>query len=154
LPIKDKGYLYANKFFIFNIINHKKTSMSIQHEMNGPAGKSYTTNSASKCPFSSGIMKKSAGGGTSNREWWPNALNLNILRQNSALSDPMDKDFDYAKEFQSIDYEGLKKDLADLMTDSQDFWPADYGHYGPFFIRMAWHSFWYTEICSIKQLAR
>ncbi|MDA8693044.1 catalase/peroxidase HPI [Saprospiraceae bacterium] len=114
--------------------------MSKEQDMNGAAGNSYTANSASKCPFSSGVMKKSAGGGTSNREWWPNMLNLNILRQNSALSDPMDKDFDYAKEFQSIDYDGLKKDLADLMTDSQDFWPADYGHYGPFFIRMAWHS--------------
>ena len=105
--------------------------MSKEHDMSGASG---------KCPFSSAIMKKSAGGGTSNREWWPNLLNLNILRQNSSLSDPMDKDFDYAKEFKSIDYDALKKDLADLMTDSQDFWPADYGHYGPFFIRMAWHS--------------
>ena len=97
-------------------------------------------NGASKCPFSSGIMKKSAGGGTSNRDWWPNQLKLNILRQNSSLSDPMDKDFDYAEAFKSIDYDALKKDIADLMTDSQDWWPADYGHYGPMFIRMAWHS--------------
>ncbi len=119
--------------------------MSELNEMNGASngngnGKSYTTNSASKCPFSSGIMKKSAGGGTSNRDWWPNMLNLNILRQHSSLSDPMHEDFDYAEEFKSLDFDALKKDLADLMTDSQEWWPADYGHYGPFFIRMAWHS--------------
>ncbi len=117
--------------------------MSELNEMNGAGngnGKSYTTNSASKCPFSSGIMKKSAGGGTSNRDWWPNMLNLNILRQHSSLSDPMQEDFDYAEEFKSLDFDALKKDLADLMTDSQEWWPADYGHYGPFFIRMAWHS--------------
>ena len=117
--------------------------MSELNEMNGAGngnGKSYTTNSASKCPFSSGIMKKSAGGGTSNRDWWPNMLNLNILRQHSSLSDPMHEDFDYAEEFKSLDFDALKKDLADLMTDSQEWWPADYGHYGPFFIRMAWHS--------------
>ena len=109
-------------------------------DMNDSNGNSYNTNSASKCPFSSGIMKKSAGGGTSNREWWPNMLNLNILRQNSQKSDPMDKGFDYAEAFKSIDFRSLKKDIADLMTDSQEWWPADYGHYGPFFIRMAWHS--------------
>ena len=98
------------------------------------------SNGAGKCPFSSGIVNKGAGGGTVNHDWWPNQLKLNILRQNSSLSDPMDKDFDYSKEFESLDYDALKKDLADLMTDSQDWWPADFGHYGPFFIRMAWHS--------------
>ena len=87
-----------------------------------------------------GTVKQSAGGGTTNRDWWPNQLKLSILRQNSNLSDPMGKDFDYAKEFKSLDLAALKKDLYDLMTDSQDWWPADYGHYGPFFIRMAWHS--------------
>ncbi len=96
-------------------------------------------NSASKCPFH-GPQKQSAGSGTHNRDWWPNQLKLNILRQNSSLTDPMDKSFDYAKEFNSLDLAALKKDINDLMTTSQDWWPADYGHYGPFFIRMAWHS--------------
>ena len=97
-------------------------------------------NGEAKCPFMNGAMKKSAGSGMSNREWWPNQLKLNILRQNSALTNPMEADFDYKAEFKSLDLAALKKDLTDLMTDSQDWWPADYGHYGPFFIRMAWHS--------------
>lgn len=98
------------------------------------------TNGAAKCPFIHGELNQTAGGGTANRDWWPNQLNLNILRQHSSLTDPMDEDFDYASEFKSLDYQSLKKDLNDLMTDSQDWWPADFGHYGPFFIRMAWHS--------------
>ncbi len=97
-------------------------------------------NGAEMCPFLNGALKKGAGGGTSNRDWWPNQLNLNILRQNSSLSNPMDPDFNYAEEFKSLDLNALKQDLYDLMTDSQDWWPADYGHYGPLFIRMAWHS--------------
>jgi len=97
-------------------------------------------NGEAKCPFSSGILKQSAGTGTGNRDWWPNQLKLNILRQNSSLSNPMGEAFNYAEEFKSLDLAALKKDLVDLMTTSQDWWPADYGHYGPFFIRMAWHS--------------
>ena len=94
-----------------------------------------STNGAGKCPFN-----HSAGGGTTNQDWWPNRLKLNILRQHSKLSNPMDEQFDYAEAFKKLDYEGLKKDLLALMTDSQDWWPADFGHYGPLFIRMAWHS--------------
>jgi catalase-peroxidase len=88
-----------------------------------------------KCPF-----PHTASAARTNRDWWPNQLNLNILHQHSSLSNPMDEDFNYAEEFKSLDYEGLKKDLHALMTDSQDWWPADFGHYGPLFIRMAWHS--------------
>ncbi|MFD2586574.1 catalase/peroxidase HPI [Croceitalea marina] len=93
-----------------------------------------------KCPFFAGTTKKTAGQGVKNRDWWPNELKLNILRQHSAASNPMDEDFDYAAAFNSLDYKALKKEVTDLMTDSQDWWPADYGHYGGFMIRMAWHS--------------
>ena len=96
--------------------------------------------SQGKCPFSGGVLKQSAGGGTRNRDWWPNQLKLNILRQNSSLSNPMGESFNYAEEFKSLDLAAVKKDIVELMTTSQDWWPADYGHYGPFFIRMAWHS--------------
>ncbi|MEJ8814549.1 catalase/peroxidase HPI [Variovorax ureilyticus] len=88
-----------------------------------------------KCPFSS-----RASGGTTNRDWWPQQLRLDLLHQHSSKSDPLGQDFEYRKAFKSLDYSALKKDLADLMTDSQDWWPADFGHYGPLFIRMAWHS--------------
>ena len=98
------------------------------------------TNGANGCPFHNGAMRETGGGGTQNRDWWPNSLNLGILRQHSSLSDPMDSGFSYAEEFKKLDLNALKQDLADLMTDSQEWWPADYGHYGPFFIRMAWHS--------------
>ncbi|MDZ7716081.1 MAG: catalase/peroxidase HPI [Balneolaceae bacterium] len=94
----------------------------------------------SKCPFHGKAERQAAGGGTQNEDWWPNKLNLDILRQHSSLGDPMDEDFDYAKEFKGLDLNALKQDLHDLMTDSQDWWPADWGHYGGLFIRMAWHS--------------
>jgi catalase-peroxidase len=93
-----------------------------------------------KCPVTGKTRKAISGGGTSNRDWWPNQLNLKILHQNSSLSDPMGADFKYSDEFKKLDLEAVKKDLYALMTDSQDWWPADYGHYGPLFIRMAWHS--------------
>lgn len=95
-----------------------------------------------KCPFNYGAAgaNQSSGRGTSNKDWWPNQLNLNILHQHSPKSNPMGEDFDYTKEFNSLDLDALRQDLFALMTDSQDWWPADYGHYGPFFIRMAWHS--------------
>lgn len=101
---------------------------------------SQVNDSVAQCPFHNGAMRQSAGGGTRNRDWWPNQLDLSILRQNSSLSNPLGDDFNYAEEFKKLDYEAIKKDLFDLMTDSQDWWPADYGHYGPLFIRMAWHS--------------
>lgn len=100
----------------------------------------YNVNSESKCPFSGGASKQVAGSGPKNDDWWPNQLKLNILRQHSSLSNPMGEDFDYAEAFKSLDLVALKQDIYALMTTSQEWWPADYGHYGPFFIRMAWHS--------------
>ncbi|WP_298300456.1 catalase/peroxidase HPI [Hydrotalea sp.] len=100
----------------------------------------HKTNGAAKCPFNHGMLKHAAGGGPSLQDWFPNYLKVNILRQHSSLSNPMGENFDYAKAFQSLDLAAVKKDIYELMTNSQDWWPADYGHYGPFFIRMAWHS--------------
>ena len=94
----------------------------------------------SKCPVMNGTHKHTAAGAQSNRDWWPNQLNLQILHQNSPLSNPMGKEFNYAEEFKKLDLDALKKDIDAVMTTSQDWWPADYGHYGPLFIRMAWHS--------------
>jgi len=118
-----------NEKFNSNILTIKKIKMENE------------TNSGSKCPVTGATHKHSVGsGGTKNRDWWPNQLKLNILRKNSSLSNPMGDDFNYAQEFKSLDLKALKDDLHKLMTDSQDWWPADFGHYGPLFIRMAWHS--------------
>jgi len=106
----------------------------------GPIATSQPTNGEAKCPFHGGAVQHTAGGGTRNTDWWPNQLRLNILRQHSSLSNPMDKSFNYATEFKKLDLAAVKKEIFSLMTTSQDWWPADYGHYGPFFIRMAWHS--------------
>ncbi len=112
----------------------------MEHNHTSASDTSFNVNDSSKCPFMGGPLKYTAGTGTSNRDWWPNQLNLHILRQHSNLSDPMGEDFDYAAEFKTLHLAEVKKDLYDVMTNSQDWWPADYGHYGPFFIRMAWHS--------------
>ncbi|MGI9551714.1 MAG: catalase/peroxidase HPI, partial [Aurantibacter sp.] len=110
------------------------------NENNNPHGNTLDVNDLSKCPYLGGTLKQTAGGGTTNQDWWPNQLRLNVLRQNSSLTDPMDEDFNYAAEFKSLDLAVVKKDIVGALTTSQDWWPADYGHYGPFMIRMAWHS--------------
>ena len=97
-------------------------------------------NNENKCPVIHGSLSSNSGTGTSNKDWWPNQLNLGLLHKHDNKSDPMDDDFDYAEAFKQLDYDSLKKDLNDLMTDSQDWWPADFGHYGGFFIRMTWHA--------------
>ncbi|WP_291781219.1 catalase/peroxidase HPI, partial [Cecembia sp.] len=113
-----------------------------EKDVNPHGSKSYDMNGGdiSKCPFHNGEMKYVAGSGPSNKDWWPNQLNLGILRQHSRLSNPMDPDFDYAKAFQSLDLKEVKAEIEKALTTSQDWWPADWGHYGPFIIRMAWHS--------------
>ena len=97
-------------------------------------------NENNKCPVTTEMPGYTAVAGRSNRDWWPNELSLELLRQHSSRSNPMGEEFNYAEEFKSLDFAAVKKDLAALMTDSQDWWPADFGHYGPLFIRMAWHS--------------
>lgn len=109
-------------------------------QSNSSNGKVLEVNDSSRCPFTGGAIKYTVGSRRSNRDWWPNMLNLNILRQHSSLSNPMGEDFNYAEEFKTLDLAAVKQDIYDVMTDSQEWWPADFGHYGPFFIRMAWHS--------------
>ena len=99
-----------------------------------------SNNDENKCPVIHGSLSSYKDAGTTNQDWWPNALNLSLLHQHDKKSDPMDEDFDYAEAFKKLDYDALKKDLTDLMTDSQEWWPADYGHYGGFFVRMTWHA--------------
>ena len=115
---------------------------TVEKKMNdkGPEDTVAAAQAESKCPFLGGELRQYAGGGTRNRDWWPNQLKLDILRQHSCLSNPMGEAFDYAAEFKKLDLAAVKQDIFDLMTTSQAWWPADYGHYGPFFIRMAWHS--------------
>ena len=118
---------------IISALNHEAGPRDARPHVDGPR-------EASACPFTGGVLKQTAGGGTRNRDWWPNQLKLTSLHQNSPLSNPMGTAFDYAAEFQSLDLPAVKEDIFHLMKNSQDWWPADYGHYGPFFIRMAWHS--------------
>ena len=117
---------------IISALNHESEPAPI-HEAD-------SASNGGQCPFTSGALKETAGGGMRNRDWWPNQLKMTILRQHSQLSDPMDPAFRYAEEFEALDLEAVKKDIFALMTDSQEWWPADYGTYGPLFVRMAWHS--------------
>jgi catalase-peroxidase len=126
--------IIGNKYF-----NYHAKLLDLLHsfypEFSSTHGRRNHMTTEAKCPF-----RHATTGGTTNRDWWPNQLKLELLHQHSSKSNPMGEDFDYKKEFESIDFAALRKDLADLMTDSQDWWPADFGHYGPLFIRMAWHS--------------
>src|SRR6056297_2731054 len=114
--------------------------MENNKKSNKPDSKVWEVNESSRCPFTGGAVNYTAGSGRSNRDWWPNRLNLGILRQHSSKSNPMGENFDYTQEFKKLDLQAVKKDLEKLLTDSQEWWPADFGHYGPLMIRMAWHS--------------
>jgi len=121
-------------------LTHSKEEKHMEKELTGTAAAVPSNPTEAKCPIKVGARRHTVAGAATNAGWWPNQLNLRILRQNSSLSDPMGKAFNYAEEFKSLDLNAVIGDLHALMTDSQDWWPADYGHYGPFFIRMAWHS--------------
>src|SRR6266851_1456382 len=119
---------------------NSKENQQMEKELTATAAAVPNNPTEAKCPVTVGARRNTVAGAPTNAGWWPNQLNLKILHQNSPLSDPMGKAFNYAEEFKSLDLNAVIKDLHALMTDSQDWWPADYGHYGPFFIRMAWHS--------------
>jgi catalase-peroxidase len=121
-------------------VTGKTMSVNKENTSSGPSAEDYHASNGSSQTKSATPSTKGSSTVDRNKQWWPNQLNLNVLRQNSELSDPMGAQFNYAKEFQSLDYEALKKDLRVLMTQSQEWWPADFGHYGGLFIRMAWHS--------------
>ncbi len=123
-------------------VNTKESNgeVSGDNDSNPDNHKVWETNDSARCPFTGGAMEFTTSTRRSNADWWPDMLDLKILRQHSSLSDPMGEDFNYAEEFKSLDLQAVKQDIYDLMTDSQEWWPADFGHYGPLFIRMAWHS--------------
>lgn len=121
-------------------VTGKTMSVNKENTPSGPNAEDYHNSNGKVQTKTTTQSTKGSSNVDKNKQWWPNQLNLSVLRQNSELSDPMGASFDYAKEFQSLDYQALKKDLVQLMTQSQDWWPADFGNYGPFMIRMAWHS--------------
>jgi catalase-peroxidase len=133
---------HSDEFFLTNSKEEEHMEKQFTTAVGEPAPnqQEHILPTEAKCPFSGGARKHALAGGPGNANWWPNQLNLEILHQHSSLSDPMDKEFNYAEEFKSLDLHAVIKDLHALMTTSQDWWPADYGHYGPLFIRMAWHS--------------
>ncbi len=117
-----------------------ENNLNTEERTKAPNDPVWDTNDSSRCPFTGGAIKYTTESRRMNSDWWPKMLNLSLLRQHSTLSDPMGENFNYAEEFKSLDLNAVKQDIFDLMTKSQDWWPADYGHYGPLFIRMAWHS--------------